>query len=66
MMAKAVGKIALDPKPMKVGREWHVLVTYPSGEREHIAGFKSEVDALDWIAEESKAWLAKRGYGIRE
>jgi hypothetical protein len=34
--------------------------TYPNGQQEHITGFKTEADALDWIANDSAAWLEKR------
>ncbi len=39
---------------------WHVVGTYPSGQQERITGFKTEADALDWIANDSAAWLEKR------
>jgi hypothetical protein len=59
-MAKPTGKIALTPQPVKVGSQWHVVGTYPGGQQEHIPGFKTEADALDWIANDSAAWLEKR------
>jgi hypothetical protein len=34
--------------------------TYPGGQQEHITGFKTEAAALDWIANDSAAWLEKR------
>jgi hypothetical protein len=48
-MAKPAG-IMLAPQPVKFGAQWHVVGTYPGGQEEHITGFKSEADALDWIA----------------
>ena len=59
-MAKPTGKITLAPQPVKVGSQWHVVGTYPSGLQEHITGFKTEADALDWIDTESASWLDKR------
>jgi hypothetical protein len=59
-MAKPIGKITLTPQPVKVGPRWHVVGTYPRGQKEHITGFKTEADALDWIANDSAAWLEKR------
>jgi hypothetical protein len=50
-MAKPAG-IMLAPQPVKFGAQWHVVGTYPGGQEEHITGFKSEADALDWIANE--------------
>jgi hypothetical protein len=29
-MAKAVGKITFDPRPLKVGAQWQVVATYAS------------------------------------
>ena len=49
-------------QPFKLGREWYVVATHPSGQREHIRRFKTETEAKDWIARKSKAWLKKRGY----
>jgi hypothetical protein len=62
-MAKSVRTITFDPRPLKVGHDWHVVATHPGGEGEHITRFKTEDDAKDWIANESEAWLKKRGYG---
>jgi hypothetical protein len=59
-MAKPAGKITLAPQPVKFGSQWHVVGTYPGGQEEHITGFKTEASALDWIANDSAAWLEKR------
>ena len=59
-MAKPTAEITLAAQPVKVGAQWHVVGTYPSGQQEHITGFKTEADALDWIANDSAAWLEKR------
>jgi hypothetical protein len=49
-MAKPTGEITLAAQPVKVGAQWH----------EHITGFETEADALDWIANDSADWLEKR------
>jgi hypothetical protein len=59
-MAKPTGEITLAPQPVKFGLHWHVVGTYSGGQQEHITGFKTEADALDWIANDSAAWLEKR------
>jgi hypothetical protein len=59
-MAKPTGEIMLAAQPVKVGAQWHVVGTYPSGQQERITGFKTEADALDWIANDSADWLEKR------
>jgi hypothetical protein len=59
-MAKPTGKITLAPQPIGFGPQWHVVGTYPDGQQEHITGFKTEADALDWIANDSATWLEKR------
>jgi hypothetical protein len=45
-MAKPTGEITLAAQPVKVGAQWHVVGTYPSGQQERITGFKTEADAL--------------------
>jgi hypothetical protein len=59
-MAKPAGEITLSPQPVKFGAQWHVVGTYPGGQQEHITGFKTQADALDWIATESANWLKNR------
>ena len=59
-MAKPQGAITLDLRPVKFGSQWHVVGTYPSGQQEHITGFKTEASALDWIANDSVAWLERQ------
>lgn len=62
-MPHADAKITFEPKPLKAGSEWTIVATYPRGQKEHIAGFHSEEDALDWLASEGcRAWLRARGY----
>ncbi len=65
-MAKPTGEITLAAQPVKVGAQWHVVGTYPSGQQERITGFKTEADALDWIANDSAAWLEKRQRRFKE
>jgi hypothetical protein len=62
LMPRPVGKITFAPQPLKFGLQWHVIGTYPGGQQEHITGFKTEASALDWIANDSRDWLIKRGY----
>jgi hypothetical protein len=61
-MAKSTPTITFNPQPLKAGHEWQVIATYPRGQQEHITGFKTETEAKDWIAKDSKTWLRKRGY----
>ncbi len=46
-------EIIFEPKPRKIGREWRVVATYPSGQKEHITGFASEGEAIEWLASKS-------------
>ena len=63
LMAKNASKVTFDPKPLKSGTGWYVVATYPSGQQEHIAGFKSESEADEWLAgNRCQAWLKARGY----
>jgi hypothetical protein len=42
------------------GDEWRVAVTWPDGQVEDVASFKTEADANEWIAKEFQGWLEKR------
>jgi hypothetical protein len=54
-------KITFMPRRLKDDTEWCVVATYPTGHREHITGFKSEAEALDWIASDRcQTWLKTR------
>jgi hypothetical protein len=61
-MAQVRYRLTINPKPLKVGDKWHVRAAWPSGRPEKITGFKTEGEALDWIATSSEAWLRGRGY----
>jgi hypothetical protein len=62
MDKQPVPTVKLNPQPLKVGDEWYIVAAYPSGQEERIIGFKTEVAAKDWIANDSKAWRRRRGY----
>ena len=62
-MAEPGPKISFKPQPVKVGLDWQVVAVHASGQREHITGFKSETEALDWIrSPQCHGWLIARGY----
>jgi hypothetical protein len=61
-MAKPIGELTFAPQLRQFGRQWHVIGTYPNGQEEHVTGFRTEAGALNWIANESRDWLKKRGY----
>jgi hypothetical protein len=42
---------------MKIGGAWFVRLTLPGGKQTHIDGFKSGVEAREWIETKSAAWL---------
>ena len=55
--------IKFQPLPLNVGMEWHVVVTYRSGHKEHIAGFKHQTEAINWIGSPPcMQWVKERGY----
>src|ERR1700693_5582179 len=49
LMARNVPKVTFDPKPLKSGTDWYVVATDPGGQQEHITGFKTEADAIEWL-----------------
>jgi hypothetical protein len=59
-MATSEPKVAFKAIQIKSDEGWHVLVTLPNGQQPYLGGFKTEADAINWIARESKAWL--KGY----
>ena len=62
-MAEPRQSIRINPQPVKVGDEWHVVAVWPSGHPEQITGFKTEAEARAWITgDAAKAWLRGRGY----
>ena len=62
-MAKDASKVIFDPKPLKSGTGWYVVATYRGGQQEHIPGFKTETEAVEWLASSRcHAWLKARGY----
>jgi len=68
-MAQPEPEITFDPFPRRIGLEWRVIATYQNGQKEHITGFASQAEALEWLASNScQAWrmarLIARGYAI--
>jgi hypothetical protein len=60
-MAKDVSKVTFDPKPLRSGTGWDVVAT--GSQQEHIPGFKTEAEAIEWLAgSRCQAWLKARGY----
>jgi hypothetical protein len=46
---------------LKVKNEWQVVATFP--QKQHIAGFKSEAEAVSWIGSpRCLAWIKVQGY----
>jgi hypothetical protein len=48
---------------LKAENEWQVVATFPTGQKQHIAGFKSEAEAMSWIGSPRRlAWIRVQGY----
>jgi hypothetical protein len=47
-------------RPLKIGGEWIVVVTWSNGSQESIPGFGSGSAAFQWIEQESEDWLVQR------
>jgi hypothetical protein len=55
--------VTFDPRPIKVGSSWRVVATHPSGQQEHISGFHTDAEAIEWLSSNAcAAWLRTRGY----
>jgi hypothetical protein len=54
--------ITFEPKPRRIGREWHVVAIYPAGHKEHVV-FGTKAEGLEWLTSDSAvAWLRARGH----
>ena len=53
-------KAKFRPLQLKDGSAWYVLYIPDKGPTEHLEGFYTEEDALEWIELESASWLAKK------
>jgi hypothetical protein len=62
-MTKSAAKIRFEPRPMKGGPGWLVIVTFPDRPEMQVSDFATEADAKNWITNDSWAWLKKLGYG---
>ena len=55
--------VIFERKAVKIQRVWSVVATHPSGQQEHIAGFHTEAEAMEWrVSQGCGAWLRTRGY----
>jgi hypothetical protein len=59
-------KAEFRPIQLKDGSAWYVLYSPDKGPTEHIEGFYTQEDALEWIELESASWLAKKRDAIRK
>ena len=49
--------VIFDRKAVKIDRVWSIVVTHPSGQQEHIAGFHTEEEAMEWrVSRGCRAW----------
>jgi len=63
VVPKSADKVSFEPKPLKIGDGWHIVVTYASGMQEHIPGFNNEAEAREWLTGIGcRVWLRARGY----
>ena len=47
------------PREEKIGLGWYVLVKWSDGVEQQVPGFKSKVEADQWIKLESLEWLQR-------
>jgi hypothetical protein len=48
---------------LKAANEWQVVATFPTGQKQHIAGLKNETEAVAWIGSpKCLAWIKVQGY----
>lgn len=61
-MAKSVAKIRFEPRPIKAGPGWLVIIRFPDRPEIEVPGFATEADANNWVTNDSEIWLEKLGY----
>ena len=62
-MTKPSMIVRFETRPLKIGEGWQVVANYPDGQKENITGFKTEIEAADWIDSDSCVdWVKARGY----
>jgi len=55
--------VIFERNAIKIDQVWGVVATHPSGQQEHIAGFHTEAEAMEWrVSQGCRAWLETRGY----
>ena len=55
--------VIFERNAIKIDQVWVVVATHPSGQQEHILGFHTEAEAMDWrVSQGCRAWLETRGY----
>ena len=55
--------VIFEHKAVNTDRVWNIVATHPSGQQEHIAGFHTEEEAMEWrVSQGCRALLKTRGY----
>ena len=55
--------VIFERKAVKIDRVWSVVATHPGGQQEHIGGFHTEAEAMEWrVSQGCRAWLRTRGH----
>jgi hypothetical protein len=53
-------KPTFEPHENLLKTGWYVLVTWPDGTHQTVAGFSSELEAARWIKSSSEKWVAEQ------
>jgi hypothetical protein len=53
-------KPQIEPRELRDGTGWYVLVTWGDRPSEEVGGFKSQAEAQNWIDHASAAWVRAR------
>ena len=65
-MADDIKPPKFEPRELKDGSGFYVLVIWPYGPEEHVNGFRSVDEAKIWIDLESKGWLFNHPLTLRD
>jgi hypothetical protein len=59
-MNEASAHPSFEARRLKSAPGWYVRVAWAYGKRDHIPGFVSQQEALQWIETKARSWLSER------
>jgi hypothetical protein len=64
-MKQPIMKPNMEPRELKDGSGWYVLVVWGDRPSQQMGGFQSEAEAQQWIDQDADGWLNARFQEVR-